>query len=728
MLSSEYDIPTPCGSPIDLSIISTVSTMTKPRNEGMGCYINAPMIAMFGYFYSGKTWLTKALTKTNKNDTEFQVKIKHAIQKYVNDLRFGVDNGRNANPNTIRESISEININSGTLLEKEIRLHEASSASEFVSHLLDFLIHPENAPFQTQDERIEWNDAHASVVLDRCFCYSNGTELPCKNMSINILDNMIQIPGKCSTDIAQPSSYYSLSLSDADENSSSSLRDFVNYRTVSTIGRPAVDFYVFRNPYRVKGVDITKWNTRTEITIQEIYQVACDLLPSFQTGSMSQKLIHHIVQYDTNRINDNPAKKIIEWVARHLFISNDRNNYMWIVVACILVESCILLGDFESAWTHASRVSDLVGKCEYLEYIISKRNTLRDGATGTIYMFPGQIIGTFPKCEKPPRWIFATRTVIVGKSLPYLVVNVSPRKGRIFVPVDDPNTMELHVPIVHGDNTHETTMKLVGAVEYIPGSSIGHYIGWFWGKSNIHDEPPSWFTYDDLRRDRGYVSHNTESAMKRLSHRGVLFFYVPVCKDEVHCQDTNCTGDDIYALDKALAKKRTIETAKHTHQTFMTCALELNDDSIYQKQKALSYISKNKKIDWCVDILFNINDVNIVCESDKNIFSYIYDKAIHKMIKHWGMVWIPSELCFHIYDAPTFERMFVNDHNAYIHVGKILDSLKHHIMHNCTNKQCELYRNYTRELSIIISKELLTNSDPRVRTKVAFLRNILLFE
>lgn len=709
---------------IDLSIVSSVSTMSKPPNEGMGCYVNASMIAMFGYYCSGDTWLSKAFTELRKEDTESQRILKKAVHKYTNDLRFSTENGKNAKPNTIRDAISGINPDSHTLLEKETRVHKASSASEFVTYLLESLVRPEDCPFHTQDERIEWNDAHASVVLDRCFCYSDGTELPCTNMTRNILDNISTIPGKYSTTTKQPMSYYSLTLSDASENLSSGLRDFVNYSTVSTIGRPAVDFYVFGKPYRVRGVEIQNTNTDFQPTEQELYQVACDLLPSFQTGSMSQKLIHHIVRCDTIHIHGNSPKKIIEWVASRLFISSNCCTDTWMVVACILVEACILLGDFEQAFAYASRVSKICDKCDYMDFILSKRHVLRDGATGTTFMFPGQIIGSFPKREKPPRWIFTTRTIIVSKSLPYLVLNVTPRKGKLFVPVDDSNTMELSVPVIYGDCVNDTKMKLVGAVEYIPGKSIGHYIGWFWGKLNPHDNDPAWFAYDDLYRHNGYVRHDATNTIKRLSRNGVLFFYVPFCTDTERCIAADDTLTDTYALDKALAEKRINEIARHTRQ-FVPYDVKVDIDTICEKQKALAYISKNKKLEWCVDVLFGSN-TDVLCYDTENPCADIYKKAIHKMTKHWGIEWRHSKNRFVVYDAPTFERMFVNNSNAYKFIGKMLKSLQYNSMHKCTNNKCEMYRNYFRELAVIVSKELLSNPDICVRKNSAFLRSIII--
>lgn len=150
---------------MESSYAATASTMARPPNDGMGCYINAVMVAIFG---PNNPWLTRTLTTPLVSDSGEVKALRQAVTAYAKDLRYQASGSKAARPDTLRRVLKEWP-KLAPSLSQEARASASSSANEFLEVLLDTLVPKPDHLVHSRQEKVEWNGDHGVVAFDRYF-------------------------------------------------------------------------------------------------------------------------------------------------------------------------------------------------------------------------------------------------------------------------------------------------------------------------------------------------------------------------------------------------------------------------------------------------------------------------------------------------------------------------------------------------------------------------------
>jgi len=591
---------------------ATASTMAKPPNDGMGCYINAVLVAMFG---ANQPWLTKALTTPLVSDTGGVKALRQAVTAYGMDLRHQAHGGQAARPETIRQVLRAWPKLAPSLAQ-EAQSYASSSAGEFLNVLMDALVPNEEQLVHTRQEKLEWNDDHAVVAFDRYFRWMSTTSspagpmtseaLPAPSWSSAMFNDLSKRPATLVASKPQTSPYFAFGLSDFPEGSLVTLANVTHFSTLSTVTKPLFDFYLDGKPYRVKGTPILQGPPPPNLPLDALIKVAKDLLPSLQTGTMSQKMIHFLRQSVEG--GSPTVLRVIEWLVAALGVSKgsslkdrahkeDNGEPKVILVLGLVMEALLLLGKRDMVthlWNWAKKDFGDQDSWLLLDHL---KACLDEVGQGAVYAAPGRLSGCMRSPDENPHWIFTTRTAFSLSASPSfrefttgLVLSLTPSPGRCFAMVD---RMEDHVaskidlaktPLVltlpTSDPTQPLPMRLVGVVEYMGLKSrsqaatprfgygpqahhqaAGHYRAWFWAGTSPSNRHHHWFVYDDLNGSKGALpidpAHLVD-AIKGWSAFGVAFFYVPLDTPDVPFDDTKAAA---YRLAAMRSSASTLQTS-----------------------------------------------------------------------------------------------------------------------------------------------------------------------
>jgi hypothetical protein len=576
---------------------ATASTMAKPPNDGMGCFINAVLVAIFG---PNQPWLTSALTTPLVTDRGEIKALREAVTAYATDLRFQAYKGGAARPETIRKILRAFP-KLAPRLTQEARSNASSSSSEFLEVLLDSLVPKNDHLVHSRQEKLEWNDDHATVAFDRYFRWVSrmtsasgplsSTAEPAPTWTSLVMQDLAKRPASLTASSNQTSPYFSLGTSDFPEGTLVSLSTVTRFTTLSTLSRPIFDYYLDAKPYRVKGVSISNGSPPSGVTLDALLTVAKDLLPSLQTGLMSQKMISFI----RHKVDSGSPlfQRVVEWLATALGIGQEstpraraRNekegDTKTVLIIGLMMEALLLMGKTamaENLWEWGKQD---FGDQDSWVLIHHLKDCLDRAGQGLSYVAPGRLTGTMVTEDTEPHWIFTNRTVLALSGSPNLpgttglVLSLTPSPRRFFAMVDHFNDfvgspggektkdrpLVLTVPLAHTESSGPRPtipMRLVGVVEYMgtrtmtpsatqspyqyqsqSSQAAGHYRAWFYAAPTPTDRKHQWFLYDDLVSGKGpqpVTNKELGQVLKGWSAYGVAFFYVPLDTKEVDFND-----------------------------------------------------------------------------------------------------------------------------------------------------------------------------------------------
>lgn len=576
---------------MESSYAATASTMARPPNDGMGCYINAVMVAIFG---PNNPWLTRTLTTPLVSDSGEVKALRQAVTAYAKDLRYQASGSKEARPDTLRRVLKEWP-KLAPSLSQEARASVSSSANEFLEVLLDTLVPKPDHLVHSRQEKVEWNGDHGVVAFDRYFRWVSKASSPSGPLTTlaepspswtpMILQDLSKRPARKTLFHAQTSPYFSFGLADFPEGSLVTLPTITSFSTLSTLAKPMFDFYIDKRPYRVKGQSILEGHPPSSLTLDTLLQVAKDLLPSLQTGQMSQKMIHFIRQ--------DPALllKVIDWLVVALGLTSQSSTYeahtspkfkargekggeaKAILLIGLMMEALYLVGKPHIAASLYQWALNDFGKQESWILLDHLKECLDRVGQGLSYASPGRLTGTMVTSDSLPHWIFSTRTTLTLHPSPSgdqgLVLSLTPSPRRFFGMVDSPSEflygdavtkkpMILSLPSFPNNGSNQSSnngsneqqsfqaMRLVGVVEYMGSRSMtvtrpsnysnyhqaaGHYRAWFYAAPSPSDRKDQWFVYDDMMTKggpQGVEPEDLKEVMRGWSAFGVAFFYIPL--------------------------------------------------------------------------------------------------------------------------------------------------------------------------------------------------------
>jgi len=762
--------PLPFKTQMDSSCVAyapTASTMAHPPNDGMGCYINAVLIAAFG---PNQPWLTAALTTPRVNDSAGVTALRQAVAAYGQDLRYRTHGGKVARPETIRHVLREWpKLAPG--LAQEAAGFTSSSAGEFLSLLLDKLVPPQEQLLETTQERLEWNDAHAAVVFDRYFRWLTRSEdvkgpsetipVAAPSWSHAVFEDLSRRPASFSSSKPQTSAYLAAGTNDFPVGTQVSMANLAKFSLLATLDRPSLDFYLDHKVYRVGGQPLLGSTASSTVSLDKLLEVAKDLVPSFQTEVMSQKMIHFI--RDLVQSGDKRLDQVAHWLTASLGlgtplmgqrIHREKDGQDKVVLLLgILIEAFYLVGKPHVADEIYRVGREILGDQGSWALVHGAKRCLDEAGRGKVYVAPGELTGA---TGGVPRWIFTTRTKMVLKPSPSfdvattgLVINVTPSPGRQFAMLDamDGSSMTL---TLDGPDGRPVTLRLVGVVEYfgtrrltpsdtshaygyhMPHQAAGHYRSWFYSAPTPHDRRFQWFVYDDLKPAKGPIplaQAHLGQVIHSWSTNGVAFFYVGADTPEVAYKDT-----EVAACRLGSSSHREDAPPKEDVSRRILAFLGASPGALHTIKLATTKTHATPRLGEAFGILFpvlhesfsagdypewDLDAPSIGALASSSRWQEVQKHAMINVSTLWGLTWTPSEEELVIKDAARFERVFVHDKTTYHLVGRILTSLGE--MDRLTGGE-DAFRS---ALAVLVGKDLLANPSSLVRRDAEFLRRLL---
>lgn len=509
-----------------------------PSNEGNGCYMNAPLLAIFGW---RSPFFTSILLSPPQKvrQSMAQKDLRLALQTYVKALH----EGKKPSISPIRQAI-RLHPSLGAHLpsgSSGVSGHSPSSASEFVNMLFAVLAPHVKPSLILREDSATWSGEHARVFRDRYFRWSGSygqTSLEVSALSFpslkgDMFRDLMGHPCTLRRGPVQDTFVATLPVFPlTPKDKPSTLPSITHFSTLSIPSRGGIDFHLFRKPYMLRGR--TLWSFIEEGTIlsnpSTLKTIVTSLVPSFSTGSFTQKdvlLIRRKVAKGDKRMG-----ALLEWCLLNLgvvaydgkwvrdssrFGSNGETREFDSQkdLLHVLLEAYYLIGWVARGDTLASFLlqnlteKDLVKRVKDL-----KENSfcLYEGGLGLIY--------TFETSNESPAWVRSERLL-----LQYIwgsfVLNVAPspqgfwpcnpiQHGK-FVKVKSPDDLVLTLSSQEG---RPVNLLLMAAVTY----KDGHYL-------TLLRLGPSWYTYDDLFPRRGYRPIAMSDLLPSLVKHGVLFVY-----------------------------------------------------------------------------------------------------------------------------------------------------------------------------------------------------------
>lgn len=494
-----------------------------PSNEGNGCYMNAPLLAIFGW---KSPFFTSVLLTTPKlRQSPAQRDLRSALKTYVKSLY----EGKKPSIGPIREAVRlhpslAVHLPSGS---SGVSGHSPSSASEFASMIFSVLAPHVKPPLILREDSVTWSGEHARVFRDRYFRWSGShTHTSLKASSLSFLSlkgdmfrDLMGHPCTLRTGPVQESFVATLPFPPlTPKDKPSTLPTITHFSTLSAPSRGGIDFHLFRKPYMLKGR--TLWSyIEDDIIINDpstLRSIVKSLVPSFSTGSFTQKDVILIRRKVAN--GDLRMGALLVWILSCLGVvlykegKWVKDSYRFASGNDLLppiLEAYYLIGWVSRGDTLASFLLQNLHDDAILKKIKDlKENSfcLDEGGLGLVY--------TFDSSKEAPAWVHSDRLL-----LQYIwgsfILNVAPSPQGFWPcnPVKVKRPDDLVLTLSSGDRG-PTDLLLMGAVTY----KNGHYL-------TLLRLGSSWYRYDDLFPKKGYRSVSMNDLLSSLVKHGVLFVY-----------------------------------------------------------------------------------------------------------------------------------------------------------------------------------------------------------